>query len=176
MKVTMVMLSSVDGRTTKGDQSDIYVWTSLEDQDYFFSLIKKSKVIIMGAKTYEAVRSRLKLEEKKLRIVLTRHPEKYKSHTILGQLEFSSEKPQQLLERLNKLKYKKALLVGGGIINGLFLKQNLVNEFFLTIEPRIFGEGKNVVEGQLLDKSLQLMSMKKLNEAGTLLLRYKVNK
>lgn len=176
MKVKMVMLSSVDGKITKGKDPNIYTWTSSEDQKYFFSLIKKHNLIVMGRETYETSRPVIKLEKGKLRIVLTRSPEKYSIQTIKGQLEFTDESPEKLLKRLSTLGYKKMLLVGGGIINGLFLKLNLVNELFLTIESRIFGSGKNIVEGQLLNTKLQLISIKKLNKTGTLLLKYKVNK
>jgi len=176
MKVTMAMLATVDGRTTKGNESNIYTWTSPEDQKYFFSLINEHNVIVMGGKTYEAVHSRIKLEEKKLRIILTRRPEKYNSQTVEGQLEFSGETPRQLVKRLTSIGYKEILLVGGSIINGLFLKQNLVDELYLTIEPKLFGSGKNIIEGQLLNKSLRLISVKKLNKVGTLLLKYKIIK
>lgn len=172
----MVMLATVDGKTTEGDNTNIYTWTSLEDQKYFFPLINSYSVIVMGGKTYEAVRSILKLKENKLRIVLTRHPKKYSLQTIKGQLEFSNEEPKQLVRRLSMIGYKKILLVGGSIINGLFLKDNLIDELYLTVEPKIFGKGKNIVEGQSLNKSLRLINIEKLNKEGTLLLKYKIKK
>ena len=176
MKVTMVMLTSVDGRITKGPDTDIYKWTSSEDQKYFFSLIKKNNLIIMGRSTYEASKPVIKLEKGKLRIVLTRSPNKYSNQLVKGQLEFSDEVPEKLLKRLSLLGYKKLLLVGGGITNGLFLKLNLVDELYLTIEPRIFGEGKNIVEGRLLNKFLRLTGIEKLNKTGTVVLKYKIKK
>jgi dihydrofolate reductase len=176
MKVTMVMLSSVDGKATKGNDNNIYTWTSPEDQKYFFSLVKKNNLIIMGRSTYESSRSVIKLEKGKLRIVLTHSPKDYYTESIKGQLEFSDETPEKLIERLSNHGYKKVLLVGGSIINGLFLKNNLVDELYLTIEPKLFGNGKNIVENQLLNISLKLISVKKLNKIGTLLLKYQVNK
>ena len=176
MKVTMVMLSSIDGKTTQGNNKNVYVWSSKEDQRHFFSLIKKNNLIVMGRATYEASKPVIKLEKGKLRIILTRNPKKYLNQSIKGQLEFSDESPNKLLKRLSALNYRNILLVGGSTINGLFLKQNLVDELYLTIEPKIFGSGKNITEGQLLDKCLQLISIKKLNKAGTLLLKYKINK
>lgn len=173
MKVTMVMLSSVDGKITKGNDPNIYSWTSKEDQKYFFSLIKKHNLIIMGRLTYEASKSVIKLEKRKLRIVLTRNLKKYFKQSVKGQLEFTDEDPKELLKRLSLLGWNNALLVGGGVINGLFLKQNLVNELHLTVEPKIFGSGKNIIEGQLLDKSLRLINVKKMNKVGTLLLKYR---
>lgn len=174
MKVTMVMLSSADGKTTRGNETNIYSWTSSEDQKYFFGLIKKNNLIVMGRSTYEAVSKIIKLEVKRLRIILTRHPKNYQSKTIKGQLEFSDENPRKLIKRLAGLGYKQILLVGGSKINGLFLKEDLVDEFFLTIEPKIFGSGKNIIEELSLDTNLKLTSIKKLNKNGTLLLKYKV--
>ncbi len=174
MKIIMVMLASVDGKTTKGDDPNIYTWSSKEDQKHFFSLIKRNNLIIMGRSTYEASRQIIKLEKNKLRIVLTRSPKKYSGQSIKGQLEFSDEIPEKLIKQLSILGYKKALLVGGSIINGLFLKHKLVNQLYLTIEPKIFGSGKNIVDGQLLDTSLKLISVKKMNKMGTLLLKYRI--
>lgn len=174
MKTIMVMLATADGRTTKGEENNIYTWTSPEDQKYFFGLIKKSNLIVMGRSTYEAVSSTIKLEAKKLRIVLTHNPEKYRSKTVAGQLEFSNETPSYLVKRLSGLGYKKILLVGGGTINGLFLKHDLVDEFYLTIEPRIFGSGKNIAEQSPLETKLRLISIRKINKTGTIILKYKI--
>lgn len=176
MKVVMVMLTSIDGKTTRGDSQNIYSWSSIEDQKYFFSLIKKNNLIVMGRATYDASKPVIKIGKNKLRIVLTHSPKKHLNQTIKNQLEFTGESPEQLVKRLTLAGYKKMLLVGGSIINGLFLKQNLVDELYLTIEPKIFGNGKNFVEGQLLNTKLQLISIKKINKTGTLLLKYKVIK
>ncbi|MEK7522702.1 MAG: dihydrofolate reductase family protein [Patescibacteria group bacterium] len=170
MKITMVMLSSVDGKITQGNNQNIYSWSSIEDQKYFFSLIKKNILIVMGRKTYEVSRKVIKLEKGKLRVVLTSNPEKYLNQSVPGQLEFSNETPKGLVKRMISLKYKELLLVGGATVNGLFLKQNLVDEFYLTIEPKIFGSGKNLIEGQLLNTKLHLISVKKINKSATLLL------
>lgn len=168
----MVMLSSVDGKSTQGNNQNVYSWSSIEDQKHFFSLIKKNNLIVMGRITYDASRPVIKLEKGKLRIVLTRNPKKYFKKSVKGQLEFTNETPVDLVERLSKKGYKNMLLVGGSIINGLFLKYNLVNELYLTIEPKIFGKGKDIIEGQLLNKSLKLINIKKINKAGTLVLQY----
>jgi len=176
MKVVMIMVSSVDGKTTKGSDPDVYKWSSPEDQKHFFSLIKENNLIVMGRETYEASKKIIKLDEKKIRIVLTKEPKKYFKHTVQKQLEFSNENPKNLIKRMSGLGYKKMLLVGGGTVNGLFLKQNLVDELYLTVEPKIFGRGKEIVAGQLLNTKMQLVSVKKLNKTGTILLKYMINK
>ncbi|MDH3676684.1 MAG: 2,5-diamino-6-(ribosylamino)-4(3H)-pyrimidinone 5'-phosphate reductase [Nitrosopumilus sp.] len=59
-----------------------------------------------------------------------------------------------LMSSLGKRKIKTVLLEGGGTINWEFIKNNLVDEFFITITPFILG-GKNaisLVQGKGFDK------------------------
>lgn len=176
MKIIMVMLMSVDGKITRGEDADIYKWTSKEDQKYFFSLIKKNALIVMGRKTYEASRERLRLEDNKLRVILTRYRERYRKYQVPEKLEFSSEPPAVLVARLKREGFKQILLVGGGEVNSSFLKDKLVDEIYLTIEPVLFGRGRPLIGEMPLDSRLTLMSTKKLNSKGTLLLKYKVDR
>ncbi|MBI4009065.1 dihydrofolate reductase [Candidatus Roizmanbacteria bacterium] len=175
MKVVVVMVETLNGKITKGVNPDVTVWTSKEDQRHFQAVLSKHSLIVMGSKTFAAARKQIKLEAKKLRVVLTRDPEKYKKFKVTGQLEFTSESPQKLVSRMKKKGYKTMLVVGGGEINSLFFKTGLVDELYLTIEPKIFGEGRPLVSEEELDISLRLLSIKKLNSKGTLLLKYSVN-
>lgn len=176
MKVIMVAVSSINGKITRGLDPNIYSWTSKEDTKFFFSLIKKHSLIVMGSKTYETVRKVIKHEKDKLRIVLTREPKKYSEEAKKGMLEFTNENPSKLIKKMESRGYKKLLIVGGGTINTLFLKSKLVNEIYLTFEPKIFGSGKNLIGEENLDVTLKLISAKKLNRQGTTLLKYRVSK
>lgn len=176
MKVILAMVSSINGKITKDTNSNIYTWTSYEDKKLFFLTLEKHNLIVMGAKTYEAARKIIKLKTNQLRIVLTRNPKKYNADKVLGSLEFSSEAPYELIKRLEKEGHSKMLLVGGGEISWLFLKDHLVDELHLTIEPFIFGKGKNLVAEEDLEVRLKLLDIKKLNAKGTLHLRYRVEK
>ncbi len=171
MKVILVMVSSLDGKITKHQDPRIASWTSAEDKRLFAALIKKSALIVMGAKTYETAKDRIKLEPGKLRIVMTHGPKKY--HAVPGMLEFTDESPRVLVQRLKK-QYHAMLLVGGGEISALFLKAKLVNELYLTLEPILFGTGKPMISPISLDLSLKLISSKKLNARGTLSLIYTI--
>ena len=63
MKVIMVMLVSVDGKTTFGDNQNVYSWSSIEDKKQFFSFIKKNNLIVMGRATYDASRPVIKIKK-----------------------------------------------------------------------------------------------------------------
>lgn len=174
MKVIMVMVTTVNGKITKGNDPKIQKWTSREDQKWFSSLLKKNNLLVMGSETYEATRKKMKPNIKQHRLVLTRHPAKYKKETVPGELEFSNELPAQLVRRLENKCFKQMLLLGGGIINALFLKASLVDELYLTLEPKIFGKGKTLIGEENFETMLKLINLKRLNQNGTFLLKYKI--
>ena len=76
---------------------------------------------------------------------------------------------KSLLKKLEKRKIKTILLEGGGTVNWEFVKNNLVDEFFITITPYILG-GKNsisLINGKGFDKikkspKLRLNGIKRL--------------
>ncbi len=181
MKVALAAAISINGKITKGKNVDVSAWTSREDKRLFSALKKEFSVIVMGSKTYDAIRNNLRPRagrgsaKRTLRIVLTRNPKRYAKDAIDGVLEFTNETPRQLLRRLEKKGYKKILLAGGGIINGLFLRQGLVDELYLTVEPFIFGSGQELAAAGSWNVTLELQSIKRLNKKGSLYLKYKVN-
>ncbi len=175
MKVVMIMVSSLNGKTTNGDDPDIYRWTSGEDSDFFFSKIKEAKVIIMGSGTYDVIKDKIKNDPGRLRVVLTSSPEKYSDNNKKDILEFSSLAPRELVLALSSRGYDEMLLVGGAGVNKSFIESGLVDEIFLTIEPVLFGSGKNLINDGNYLKNLELIDVTKLNDKGTILLKYKVN-
>jgi dihydrofolate reductase len=180
MKITLAIVTSIDGKTTKGSEenqdTDISEWTSYEDKDYFNDLVQRSQLIIMGRKTFEAAEKRMKLSERTLYLIMTKEPGVYRNKTVVGQLEFTAAQPETLTKELENRGFKEALLVGGANVTSAFLRSNLVDEIWLTLEPKLFGIGKGLVSPEELDVDLKLESLEKLNEKGTLLLKYQVNK
>jgi dihydrofolate reductase len=132
-------------------------WSSQEDKKHFSKVTKEIGVVIMGRKTFEEIGKPL---DKRKNIVLTGEPEKYQKleKTYQGSLFFTDEKPESLLNRLEKEGYQTVALIGGPTINALFLEKNLIDEIYLTIEPVI-------IEGDLsLFSYVQGTYQFKLNE------------
>lgn len=173
MKISLITVTSIDGFLTNGSDPNIYKWTSLEDQNFFFKEIEKAKLICMGAKTYENAKHLMKHKKGRMRVVFTRNPEKYISEKIPGILEFTEKSPEAILETYEKQGIKKALIVGGSEINTLFLESNLITDVYITVEPLLFGSGKKITSRRV-SKSLELISCKKINLKGTMLFHYKV--
>lgn len=88
---------------------------------------------------------------------------------------------QELTQQLHEKGYKHVLVEGGPTLLGSFLKENLIDEVFLTISPKIYGTEnlttKTLVEGTLFPpdqiKHLKLISVKKFKDE--LFLRYSLN-
>lgn len=174
MKVSLAMVSSVDGRTTKGAEAGTD-WASPEDQAFFRGLIHDNDAVIMGSGTYESVRSFIRPTEDKPRIILTRAPERYEEDIIVPGLEFSSEEPSVVVERLAKRGIRNVLLAGGAETNARFFEAGLVDEMYLTVEPLVFGEGLPLTSPLQKAAELALLGCERLNEQGTMLLHYRVS-
>ena len=172
MKIILVAVLSADGKITAGNKIPVHEWASVEDRRYFSALIKKSRLVIMGRKTFDAARSVMTLSTTTLRVVLTRKPKTFARLAVPEQLEFTDESPRALVKNLERRGYKEALLVGGAKINTIFLQENLVDELWLTIEPVFLGRGKSLFAKTTPDIKLHLKSLRKLNTKGTLLLKY----
>ncbi len=174
MKIVLIFVATLDGKITRSGDPLIRKWASKDDQEYFRAVWKDSRLIVMGSSTYNA--DRIKPAVNQCFIVMTSEPEKYKELEIPGQLEFLDNSPAQLSARLEEQGYKNMLLVGGAHIATSFLKEQLVDELWLTIEPRIFGTGSNFVIEEELDIELSLISCEKVNDRGTLITKYAVLK
>jgi dihydrofolate reductase len=175
MKVVLLAVQSLDGFITRHDEPGSG-FASAADRAHFSSTLSGMDCSIMGRVTYEQVREEIKARlgtSHRRRIVLTRSPARYASETVAGRLEFSSEAPKTLLERLKGEGHRMCALLGGAEVHSLFLEQGWVTEVWLTLEPRIFGGGTQLVSGRM-DTRLELLSCDQLGKAGSLLVKYKV--
>ncbi|HSW79716.1 MAG TPA: dihydrofolate reductase family protein [Candidatus Saccharimonadales bacterium] len=171
MKVILADVISLNGKITKGDDPDIHSWSSAEDWEKFVQLRDSCDVIVIDRHTYETVLP--KPEAGKLRIVLTTRATDFLDAIVPDQLEFRNTSVKLLIDELSLSGHKKVLVAGGGKVCADFMSAGLVDEFCLTLEPVLFGEGKAMLAERPFNVSLQLISVEKLNEQGTLLVRYK---
>jgi len=140
-------------------------WTSLEDKKLFVETSKYHGVIMMGENTFQTFPAPLK---RRLNVVFS---EKENQPEIIG-VKWVKGEPEKILQELETLGYKSALLGGGSFLNSLFLEKKLITEIILTIEPKIFGVGLSLFNRNL-EANLKLLEVKNLND-DTLMLRYQV--
>ncbi len=164
LKVILMMAATVDGKIARND-SHFPNWTSREDKTIFARITKKSGVVIMGDKTFFTFLAPL---SDRLNVVFTleENPPEIKG------VKWVCGEPKKVLDELEQMGYKSAILGGGCYLNTLFLERKLIDEIILTIEPRLFGNGLSLFNRDV-NLNLELLEAKKINN-NSILLRYKV--
>ncbi len=170
MKTIIIMAQSLDG-VIAYDADHAANWTSKEDKQFFISETKKAGVIIFGRNTYKTFGD--KPLQGRLNLVMTLD-ESEKQFEKPGLVEYAVKKePSEILKMLKKRGFKKVFVGGGSMINSLFLDKGLIDELWITIEPKIFGKGLKILTDQKRDINLVLKTVKKANQS--VLLKYGVN-
>ncbi|MBT3175621.1 MAG: dihydrofolate reductase [Desulfobacula sp.] len=165
MKVILLMAVTADGMIARNSM-ELIDWTGKGDKKYFVRVTRKAGVMIMGSKTFDTIG---KVLPGRKNIVMTRDKTRISRDE---NLLFTSQTPEEILNDLQTKGFKSAALIGGSIVNTLFMKQNLVDEIHVTIVPRIFGRGLSLFH-ESLDKLLELIDMEKIDQ-GYVLLKYRV--
>ncbi|MBT6339374.1 MAG: dihydrofolate reductase [Desulfobacula sp.] len=170
MKVILIMAVTADGMIARNSM-ELIDWTGKGDKKYFVHLTREAGVIIMGSKTFDTIG---KVLPERKNIVMTRDKTtRDKKRTSRNKdLIFTSQTPEEILNDLNTQGFESVALIGGSVVNTLFMKKNLIDEVHVTIVPRLFGKGLSLFN-QSLDKRLELMDMEKIDQ-NYVLLKYRV--
>jgi dihydrofolate reductase len=167
MRVLLLAAITLDGKIARNDH-ELSNWSSREDKRLFARTTREAGVIIMGRSTYETMSRPL---PDRLNVVMTRHPPAGAPEGI----EFTSDSPARILERLAKRGYTTAAVTGGAQVYRAFLEAGLVNELWLTVEPLTFGAGIALVGDSPLEVRATLLSVERLGE-NAVHLRYRVER
>ena len=141
-------------------------WTSKEDWKFFQGELSRADAVVVGRNTFESVASKLR---KRNTFVLSSRVKKIQKKGMVTFLNPARVNIGKLLAG-----YKKVAVVGGGAVYRTMLELGLLDELYVTIEPLLFGRGKEMFAGKMKTKRLKLISMRTLNKVGTLLLHYRV--
>ena len=148
-------------------------WTSDEDLKGFYEQSKNAGNIIMGKNTYFAAsKSGYFPFPDSLNVVVSHEHIK---NTWGDNVIVTNESPKEILSMLEQKGFTMAFLAGGGQLNTSFIKENLIDEIYLDVEPLILGKGIKVFAEENFEFNLALIETKKLN-SDTVQLYYKVLK
>lgn len=158
--------ASIDGRISLGSKRPPH-WTSKEDWEFFQKSLSRIDAVVVGRNTYQSAADRLR---KRNTFVLSSRP---KIPFCRGTVTFVNPKKANLSKLLEG--YKNVAVLGGGAVYQFMLENKLLDEMFVTIEPLLFGRGKEMFVGGTRTTRVRLLSVKRLNRSGTLLLHYQIN-
>lgn len=157
--------ASVDGRISLV-KAALPTWTSKEDQRFFQKSLAQCDAFVVGRNTYHAAASALR---RRTTYVLT---SRIKKEYRKGSVTFVNPKTTDFVRLFSA--YGTVAILGGAAVYRLMAERGLLHELYLTIEPLLFGRGTPLMLGGTRTIALRLISVRKLNAAGTLLLHYSV--
>ncbi len=140
-------------------------WTSPEDKKLFVELTKEAGTVVVGSRTFATIGRAL--PGRKI-IVLSSKP----APTVIEGVEYTSESPLEIVARLAVAGEPTLGIIGGASVYHQFMAAGIVNEIYLTVEPKLFGQGVTLFNGEL-DTNLELIKSWPLN-ASAFVLHYRV--
>ena len=165
------MASTVNGLIAKEDDSTDF--TSDAGWETFKKKSQEIGNLIIGRNTY------LVMEEEKDFDNFTDLP----VVVVSRDAEFKPERPntfvvnncKSAIELLNSKNFTSCLVAGGGMVNTSFMKDKLVDELFIDVEPQILGKGIKLFSEADFSTNLKLLNVSKLSD-NTVQLHYEVSK
>lgn len=169
MRTILYMAISLNGLIAREDGN--VDWIS-EDGWFkgYLKLLKRTGNLIVGSNTYAVMPPEEFLEDV-LYVVLTKKSLKNKAPNVI----FTSRSPKGIIRMLKDKGFKEICIGGGAMINSSFVKEGLVDEIILDVEPIVFGKGLQLFYPQDFEYNLELLGVKNLNK-NTIQLHYKVRK
>ncbi|HBC72360.1 MAG: Bifunctional deaminase-reductase domain protein [Candidatus Amesbacteria bacterium GW2011_GWB1_47_19] len=172
MKTYFYIASSINGCIADKDGNT--PWSD-EDNASFMAFCGKIGAVVMGRKTYEEYLTLPSSDwpnPEHTTVILTSRP----SLPPNGfKIILTPDGPQGAVSVMSKLGKKEIVVAGGNQTWTSFMKEGLVDEIFLDIEPLALGNGKALFQGADFNIQLEFLSSKPLSPQ-TLQLHYLVKK
>ncbi|MBN8701493.1 MAG: dihydrofolate reductase [Bacteroidetes bacterium] len=169
-KVILYIAMSLDGLIAGANDSlDFLSLVEKKGEDYGYGKFTESvDTVIMGRKTYDKVCS-MGVENphpnKKL-FIITRTPK-----SAIDNIEYFTGNIIDLISELKQRNGKNIFVDGGAEIVNILLKQNLIDEFYISIIPIILGSGISLFQQPLPELNLKLVDSKQF-ESGLVQIHY----
>ena len=168
MQVILYMATTVNGYIAK--ENDETPWSD-EEWLSFSRFVKEVKNIVIGRRTYEIMKSNDEFGKigNPFTVVVSKEDFAHNSNFAIA------KSPKEALKILEEKGFAKALVTGGGMLNSSFMKENLIDEIYLDIEPLVFGKGIKLFSDNNFDAKLELIETKSLSQ-NTIQLHYRILK
>lgn len=167
MKTILIAAISADGKIAERVDQNSMDWTSKEDMKFFVEKTKEAGAVIMGRKTFETIGKPLKGRRT---IVLSRS-----DFDAPEGVEVMSDGAAQILVALEESGQESVVIAGGASVYTMFLKEGLVDELYLTVEPVIFGDKGIPLVRDVGRINLELIEKSDMGDQAVLL-HYRVQK
>ena len=156
VNIAIYMHITVNGMIARLDNSDFSSESAKMD---FLKTMKKYKVNVIGRNTFNVAAKGSSFPLEGLNIVVTKHKIKLKKEW--KNVIVTDKKPNEIIRIIEEKGYKSAMVAGGALATS-FLKENLVNEIYLNVEP--LGKGIPLFSNENFEKKLKLLQVKRFSK------------
>ena len=165
-KVILYIATSLDGYIAKpNDDLSFLSIVEQEGQDYGYAdFVKTVDTVIVGRKTYDKVIS-MGFDfphADKDAYIITRTP-----RPTIGSVKFYSGELKTLVGKLKTESGKNIYCDGGAEIVNELLKDNLIDEFIISVIPILVGNGTKLFKDNRPEQKLELVSVKSFDKGLT---------
>lgn len=174
-KVILYIATSLDGYIAQpNDDLSFLSIVEQEGQDYGYSdFVKTVDAVIVGRKTYEKVISMgfdfPHTDKDAYIITRTARPN-------IGSVKFYTDDLKSLIGKLKSENGKNIFCDGGAEIVNELLKDNLIDEFIISVIPILIGDGTKLFRDGRPEQKLELVSVKSFDKGLTQLHYKRVDK
>lgn len=162
-KIILYIATSLDGYIAKpNDDLSFLSIVEQEGEDYGYAdFIKTVDTIILGRKTYDWIMAHVPEyshpDRKTFVITRTARPD-------IGNTRFYTGNLRDLVLQLKSENGKNIFIDGGAEIVHELLKENLIDEFIISIIPILVGSGTRLFNDGRPEQKLKLISTKKFDK------------
>ena len=160
-KISLFIAMSLDGYIAKrNDDLSFLKLVEKEGEDYGYKeFTSKIDTIIIGRKTYEYVLKEIgpsHYDNGKRDIYVITRTDRPK----VGRTTFYSGNIAELVKRLKSEKGKNIYCDGGAEVINELLKQNLIDEFIISVIPVLLGKGTRLFKDERPEQTLEFIKAK----------------
>ncbi len=170
-KVILYIAASLDGYIAKPNDDLSFLSIVQQDgEDYGYSdFVHSVDTVILGRRTYDWVMTQVPEfpHADKDSFIITRT-----ARPSIGKTNFYTGKLKELISRLKAEQGKNIFIDGGAEIVNELLKENLIDEFIISVIPILVGNGTKLFNDGRPQVTLELISTKQFDK-GLTQLHYK---
>lgn len=158
MKVILYMGVTADGFIAENDDTSDFL--TLTESASYVEAVKNAGALVIGRRTYEILSGQPEFKEflkagvKIVTISRSDFKTKHPTHTV-------AHSPKDALAFLKDS--ERVIVAGGGKLNAAFLRENLLDELYLDVEPTLIGNGIPLFKGDTYERKLKLLETKILS-------------
>lgn len=161
METILIAAMTADGYIGRHSTDKSTTWTSPEDKQFYVSQIKTVDAIVMGSVSFGTFN---RYPKDSNWVIYDYHPEEFENPApdrITAKA--TKAQPEDLIAEFEAAGFERVAICGGKSIYSMFHAAGLIDRYFITVEPVLFGDGVRLFD-KAAETRLNLEQIHRLSE------------